>query len=120
ELGRWDDLFTLLTDPAYLESRMILADPNERTQGSQWVELGNDLASLAANIDDSQQRRLVRLLDETLRLEERFLTRHPECLFQAFWNALWWHDAPNVDQHYEPAEGQNHLSVTKPQDATPV
>ena len=100
ERSRWDELCEVLLDPAYLESRASL--PGLAGQEG-WVELSNAFSTLAANIDDSRLRRLVRLYDDTLRSHTWFLGKHPRSLFQVFWNALWWHNAPGTQRHFEPA-----------------
>ncbi len=64
----------VLLDPAYLESRASL--PGLAGQEA-WVELSNAFSTLAANIDDPRQRRMVRLYDDTLRSHTWFLGKHP-------------------------------------------
>ncbi len=117
ERSRWDELCAVLLDPAYLESRASL--PGLAGQEA-WVELSNAFSTLAANIDDPRQRRMVRLYDDTLRSHTWFLGKHPRSLFQVFWNALWWHDVPGTERHYEPASTPPSERAGSAREETPV
>jgi len=46
------------------------------------------------------------LLEEALRRDLAFLSRHPTALFQCLWNSCWWYDSEEAANHYEqPQEG---------------
>ncbi len=98
---RWDDLERLLTDPGYLEAK---------TEAGLAFSLGRDFAMAAAQMPvDHPGHTTLRLLDEALRRDLRFIADHPETLFQCLWNSAWWHDAPESVAHYELPPG---VSIT--------
>ena len=94
---RWDDLERLLTDLSYLEAK---------TEAGLVFQLARDLsAAISSMPSDRPRRRILRLLDEALRRDIRFVARHPATLFQWLWNISWWHDSPESAGHYESPQG---------------
>jgi WD40 repeat protein len=81
----WDRLAGLLGDWAFLEAK---------AEAGLLGELVLDFADTLERLPAAHPRRpLLRLLEEALRVDLAFLTRHPSCLFQCLWNRGWWYDA---------------------------
>jgi hypothetical protein len=91
---RWDELVAVLMTPSYLEAK---------TEASLVVELADDFlaASQAQGMPADQPRRpWLELLEEAVRYDAPFLTRHPTALFQSVWNTAWWYDCDEAERHY--------------------
>lgn len=93
---RWDDLETLLTDPAFLEAK---------TSAGLVFDLAGDYSTaLKAVPQDRPGWRILRLLEEALRRDIHFIARHatdyPQALFQCLWNTCWWYDCKEALVHY--------------------
>ena len=46
--------------------------------------------------------KLVKLLEQAIRYDIQFVSRHPTTLFQCVWNSGWWYDCPEAAKFYEP------------------
>ncbi|MGO8954164.1 MAG: DUF4062 domain-containing protein [Rhodomicrobium sp.] len=57
--------------------------------------------------DDAETRRL-RYIEEAIRRDLPSLVKHPKCLFQTLWNALWWRDYEGLHGHCD-ARVEQHL-----------
>jgi WD40 repeat protein len=92
----WDDLEALLLDLSFLEAKANLGLA---------FELAMDFAEAVRWLPlQHPARRLIGLLEQSLRLDLHFLSRHPEALFQCLWNRTWWHDSP---ESVPPPESQS-------------
>ena len=49
---------------------------------------------------DDHRGRFLRLLEEAMRRDVRFLAAHPGSLFQSLWNLAWWYDCPDAARYY--------------------
>ncbi|MBE2187145.1 MAG: TIR domain-containing protein, partial [Rhodothermales bacterium] len=88
---RWNDAVRLLTDFPYLHARADARDA---------AGLGRDLADTARALPDRHAgRETLRVLGRAVWYDTGFLTRHPESLFQQFWNRGWWWDSPEAAKH---------------------
>jgi WD40 repeat protein len=89
----WDDLATTLTDLFFLEAK---------ADAGRVFDLVGDFALATQNLPQNHPRqRIIELLEEALRMDVHFISRHPMCLFQCFWNRCWWYDCPTAAKHYE-------------------
>ncbi|HUT90632.1 MAG TPA: hypothetical protein VMY37_14105 [Thermoguttaceae bacterium] len=103
---RWDDLGQLLTDLPYLEAK---------AERGLVFPLSRDFAAAAAEMPaEHASQRTLKLLDEALRRDVRFIARHPATLFQCLWNSSWWHDSPESVGHYELPVGVS-ITTASPQ-----
>jgi len=78
------------------------------------VEYGAWLEALPDTLQDTataealpprhERARTLRLLEEALRRDVHFISRHPTALFQCLWNRAWWYDCPEAAGHYDPPE----------------
>ncbi len=50
---------------------------------------------------------LLQLVARMLDFDFNFLLRHPQCLFQSFWNQGYWHDSPETAHHYQEENSEN-------------
>lgn len=86
----------LLSQPSFLEMK---------TRAGLIFDLVEDFQStLDALSPQSQHGPRLRLLEEALRRDLHFLSRHPESLFQCLWNSCWWHDCSAAISHFEERE----------------
>jgi WD40 repeat protein len=93
--GRWDDLERLLCDLFYLEAK---------AQAGRVFELVQDFyGAVAAMPREHPKHRILELLEDAIRRDLQFLTRHPHSLFQCLWNRCWWYDCPAAEKYYEEA-----------------
>ena len=68
-------------------------------------ELAKDIAgAIDAMPSQQRRRRLLALLQEAIRRDLHFISRHPTTLFQCLWNAGWWYDCPEAAMHYRQPE----------------
>jgi WD40 repeat protein len=96
EHGR-ENLATLLLDRRFLETK---------AEAGLVVELAGDFTRALTQVPEQEPRlRLLRLIEQALRIDLHFLVRHPTALFQCLWNSGWWYDCAEAEQHYEPPEG---------------
>jgi hypothetical protein len=110
----------LLTDLCFLEAKagaglvFDLADDLASTAHEVLPEESHrdlfrlpDQASVGskAALSERPTGRLFQLLDQAVRADAQFLSRHPECLFQCLWNRGWWYDSPDAAGHYEAPRG---------------
>jgi WD40 repeat protein len=82
----WDRLADLLTDPSFLEVKA-----GAGLLGELLLDFADTLEWLPAG---HPGRPVLRLLEEALRADLAFLTRHPSDLFQCLWNRGSWYDGP--------------------------
>jgi WD40 repeat protein len=96
--GWHDQACALLTDIEYLETK---------AEAGLVVELAGDFSAVAAALPPRHQyMHLLKRLEEALRRDLHFLTRHPSCIFQCLWNSGWWSDCARAEEFYlPPAEG---------------
>lgn len=60
--------------------------------------------------EHSSLEKFLALLEKAIRLDQAFLTAHPDVLFQCLWNRCWWYDAPQAREYYEtPEEGWDNV-----------
>ena len=59
-------------------------------------------AAIAAMPADHPRNRNLCLLEEAIRRDVHFISRHPTTLFQCMWNTCWWYDCDDAEAHYEP------------------
>jgi WD40 repeat protein len=91
--GRPDGAAALLLDLRFLEAK---------AEAGLVFELAADFASVVAALPaDDPRRRYLGLIEEALRREINFLSRHPAALFQCLWNLCWWYDCPEAARHYD-------------------
>jgi len=103
---RWDDLGQLLTDLPYLEAK---------AEGGLVFALSRDFAAAAAEMPpDHACQPTLKLLDEAMRRDVRFIAQYPATLFQCLWNSSWWHDSPESAGHYELPSGVS-ITTASPQ-----
>jgi WD40 repeat protein len=94
--GRAEEAAGLLTDIGFLTAKV---------EAGLVFELAADFAAAAEALPPHDpQARALRLLEEVLRRDVHFLSRHPTALFQCLWNRAWWYDCPEAAAHYEPPE----------------
>ncbi|MDX1946558.1 MAG: TIR domain-containing protein [Pirellulaceae bacterium] len=89
---QWDNLEQLLTDLSYYEAR---------NAAGQLTLLVTDISSaLNALPVGRPERKLIQLLEESLRLANQLSTTnkagYPQGVFQCIWNAGCWHDSPRL------------------------
>jgi len=69
------------------------------------LDMASDLAAgHRALPPDRPWARNLRLLEQALRNDLEFISRHPTTLFQCLWNSAWWYDCPDAANHYDPPE----------------
>jgi WD40 repeat protein len=89
----WDALAQLLGAPGFLEAK---------AEAGMLADLITDFAeTLEALPAEHPRRPLLRLLEEALRADRDFLTRHPSCLLPCLWNRGWWYDGPAAARSWE-------------------
>ncbi len=93
---RWDDLENLLLDIFFLEAKC---------KAGMVFELADDFTrAVAAMLEGRSSKRILRLLEEAIRLDIHFISRHaddyPQALFQCLWNNGWWYDCDEAGAHY--------------------
>ena len=95
---RWDDLYHVLTDFLYLETRALA--------GCIFDLAGDFNRAISAMSVNCPYARVFRLLEQAIRADIHFISHHPEALFQCVWNNGWWYDCPQASAHYqEPDDG---------------
>jgi len=91
-----EELVKLLMDLGWLETKAAKGLVFDLTQDFR--------IAIDAIESDDPQRRILQLLDESLRRDIHFIDRHredyPQALFQCMWNNAWWYDCPEAAQHY--------------------
>jgi WD40 repeat protein len=93
--GRWNDLERLLMDWRFLEAKV---------EAGLGFGLSADFAAAREGAPrDLTHRRLLGLLEEALRADLHFITRHPTTLFQCLWNRGWSYDSPRATAFYQPS-----------------
>ncbi|PAY17506.1 hypothetical protein CKO51_20800 [Rhodopirellula sp. SM50] len=107
QLERWGELSRVLTNLAYLESRVL--------QG-ELIELVSEFATAVASIqDDHPAWETLSLLHRAIRRDMHFIERHakdyPQALFQCVWNTGWWYGNPESEKCY--GASRPHLSPTR-------
>jgi len=106
---RWDDLGQLLTDLSYLEAK---------TEAGLVFQLARDFTAAVNAVPATHPRqRILRLFDEAIRRDVRFIAAYPTSLFQCLWNSCWWHDCPELAGHYDVPEGVS-VSRAPPREQT--
>ena len=105
---QWDECEKILTDLSYLEAK---------NEAGMVFELAGDFTRTTDALpEDRPLRRILHLLDESLRRDIHFIARHtqdyPQALFQCLWNSGWWYDCPQGAEHYaspqhEPGTGSS-------------
>ena len=84
-----------LQNPNYLEKKCELVHPQSLRED---IHLFN---CKALNNSDSQKYlSLFYLLDRAISLNQKFLIKHPQLLFQCLWNLCWWYDSPKAKEYY--------------------
>jgi len=101
QASMWDGLEGTLTDLPFLEGK---------TTVGMVFDLAADFASAVDALPDERpQHRILRLLEQALCRDIRFIARHaddyPQALFQCLWNTCWWYDCPEAANHYIKPEG---------------
>src|SRR5262249_12382884 len=98
EVGWLEETLELLLDWRWLEAK---------TQAAMVFALSGDFGQAVVRLSPEDPRhRLLGLLEEAVRRQIQFLTRHPTTLFQCLWNTGWWYDCRQAEEHYlEPAGG---------------
>jgi WD40 repeat protein len=92
-----DHAAALLTEPRF---------PEAKAEAGLVFELADDYATAAAALSPGDPRaRLLLLLEEALRREIHFLSRHPSAVFQCLWNLGWWYDSSEAAGQYDAPEG---------------
>ncbi|MBI2481104.1 MAG: WD40 repeat domain-containing protein, partial [Planctomycetia bacterium] len=91
----------LLTELSYLEAR---------NEAGMVFELAGDFHTVVEALpEDRPRRRILKLLEEALRRDIRFVARHstdyPQALIQSLWNTGWWYDCREAAKHYAPPDG---------------
>ena len=84
----WSKAVSLLTDIAFLEDKVGIGLA---------FDLVVDFADARRLLpEDNPHRRVVALIEESLRRDIHFIVRHahdqPQSLFQCLWNSCWWWD----------------------------
>ena len=96
-IQRWESLVNLLTTLAFLEAKAAA--------GMAFEIAGDFSEALRALPENHSQRRILQLLEEAIRRDIHFISRHPITLFQCLWNSCWWYDCPDAAKHYVTPEG---------------
>ena len=66
-------------------------------------DLVQDFSAAIANLPPMRPTcKLVKLLEQAIRYDIQFVSRHPTTLFQCVWNSGWWYDCPEAAKFYEP------------------
>jgi hypothetical protein len=94
---RWGELAEVLCDHLFLEAKVEAG----------WLsDLIGDFTLAASGIPTSHPRRSALLvLGNALRIDSRFLARHPSCLFQCLRNRIWWCTCDEATGHYQSVHG---------------
>lgn len=92
----WDELISTLKNLFFLEAKIIL---------DMSFDLVRDYYDAMQHIPLAhQQRRNLRLMEEAIRRDIHFITRHskeyPQALFQCLWNSCWWYDSSEAEKFY--------------------
>jgi WD40 repeat protein len=94
---RRDDLYALLTNPAFLAAKARAGMAFELTQ-----DLGR---AVSAFPEPTPARRAAELLAEALAADLDFVHRHRDALPQCLYNRGWWYDGPDASACYDQADG---------------
>jgi anti-anti-sigma regulatory factor len=86
---RWDQLATVLLDPAYLEARTEKAD-----QAGLLADFAATTCAEGMPAEHAARRRLV-LIEKAIR-DTGYIGNNPTKLFQLLWNSCWWYDCPEA------------------------
>jgi WD40 repeat protein len=98
---RWDDLSNLLLDLFFFEASIEV--------GLLFELMANLVIAARQMPSEHPMSRIVRLLEQTIRLDIHFIARHPTTFFQCFWNRGWWYDSLDASLHYLPrTDGWTH------------
>jgi WD40 repeat protein len=98
EAGRTEEAAELLLNWRYLERKV---------EAGQAAELADEFLRVANALPASHpRRRWLELLEEAVRYDVPFLTRHPTALFQSVWNTAWWYDCAEAERHYVLPKGE--------------
>lgn len=90
---QWERIERLMTDLSFLERKV---------EAGMTFDLADDFACVVAKMPtELPGRRILELLEEGLRRDLVFISRHPSTLFQCMWNTCWWYDCPEAERHYE-------------------
>ena len=93
----WATLEGVLTDLRFAESK---------AESGMVFDLAEDFtAAVDATPRERPLWKHLRLLNQALRNDLHFISRHPSTLFQCFWNSGWWYDCDDAAKHYDPPEG---------------
>jgi WD40 repeat protein len=93
EAARWNDLAAVLLDLPYLEAR---------AEAGQIFDLALDFTRAGERLPaDHPARHHLKLIEQSLRSDLHFISRHPTALFQCLWNRCWWYDCPEAAAHCE-------------------
>ena len=102
---RWQELFLLMTDLAFLETKV---------RHKRVFELLGDLDAAVANIPSRvSTSKLLAVIAEAFRRDVHFIARrspqYPQALFQSLWNSCCWVDSEDAQDHYT-----GHIESTNP------
>jgi WD40 repeat protein len=101
EESRWDELADLWLDP---DRGLFFHEA--KAEAGMVFDLVRDFGEAVRRLPSSHSSwRFVRLLEQVLRYDAHFLSRHPTAIFQCFWNRGWWYDCPKAALHYLPPPG---------------
>ncbi len=93
----WDGGCRTLTDLQLLEAK---------AEAGMVLDLAMDFTRTNGVFpSDRPWARNLRLLEQALRSDLNFLSRHPTTLFQCLWNSGWWYDCLEAAKHHDPPEG---------------
>jgi len=103
---QWDELERLLTDLLFIEAK---------AEGGMVFDLATDVRwAVDVLPEERPQRRILRLLEESLRRDIHFIARHPTTLFQCLWNSCWWYDRGDALEHYlSPEHGDTAVASSR-------
>ncbi len=90
--GKVPEAARLLRDWRFLEAK---------TEAGLVFELAMDFTALVEALPAGDERRWFELVEEAIRRDVHFLSRHPSCLFQCLWNTCWWYDTPEAAKHHD-------------------
>lgn len=108
----YSDLLRLLCNIAFMEKKATSGMLMELRQDFHYALEATDVplpSSLAVEVASQVYacKDLLPLIAKMLDLDFNFLLRHPQCLFQSFWNQGYWHDSPEAAHHYEDENLEN-------------
>ena len=97
EVGRAEELVSLLLDLKWLEAK---------AEKNLIFDLLEDfIEGKRVNHANRPKQRILSLLEEAIRRDIHFISRHPTTLFQCLWNTCWWYDCPEAASYYVSDKG---------------